>query len=50
MIGSEVFLTKLRCQCHLSQQGDCDYGAKHEKKVDYYFNPYLSQLKDEQRF
>ena len=50
MVRQQVFLMKPKWQYHLSQWGECDYGAQSWKKGDCYVNPCLSQFKDELRF
>ena len=46
MMGRKAFLMKPMHQCHLSQWGECIYGAQSWKKGNYYMHPCLSQLKN----
>ena len=46
MVEIEVSFSKPKRRYHLSQSRECDCAANHEKKGDYYVNPWLSKLKD----
>ena len=50
MVERDVSYLKPKHQYHLPQQGECVIVPNHEKKWDYYMNPYLSQLKDKLQF
>ena len=47
MVERDDFLMKPKRQYHLSQRGECVYGAHHEMKGDYNVTPCLSQLENE---
>ena len=48
--GNKTFPMKQKRKCHLSQWGECAYGAQPWKEVVYCVHLCLSQLKDELEF